>query len=350
MKEWGTRKILLLAGSVAALWLGGRYLLPLLLPFFVGALVALAAEPVVGFAQKTCKFPRFLAAGLGVTLTLLVVLGLLATVASAAVRELGKVVAALPDMTQTVQSGVLRLQDWMVTAVQNTPETVRPMLTQGVLNTFGDGQVLVDQLAQQLPGLFGGFLGGLPDGALSVGTGVISAYMISGRLPKIRAYLQSLRSKASQNRYAKALFRIRRTVWGWAKAQGKLMAVTYGIVAAGFLLLRIPHALLWAAAVALVDALPILGTGTVLIPWSLVLLLQQEYYAAAGMLGVYLAAVVTRSVLEPKLVGHQLGLDPLVTLLACYCGYRLWGVLGMITAPVAAAAVKSFFADQEVES
>lgn len=350
MKEWGARRIWILAGSIVLLWLGGRYLLPLLLPFGVGALVALAAEPVVGFAQKNCKLPRIFATGIGVTLTLFLILGLLATVVSAAVRELGRVVAALPDMTQTVQNGVLRLQDWMVTAVQKTPEAVRPMLTQGVLNTFDNGQVLVDQLAQQLPGVFGGFLGGLPDGALTLGTGVISAYMISGRLPKIRRYLQGLRSKTSQNRYVQALFRIRKTVWGWAKAQGKLIAVTYGIVAAGFLLLRIPYALLWAAAVALVDALPILGTGTVLIPWSLVLLLQQEYYAAAGMLGVYLAAMVTRSILEPKLVGHQLGLDPLVTLLACYCGYRLWGILGMITAPVAAAVVKSFFTEQEVES
>lgn len=350
MKEWGARKILILAGCVVLFWIGGRYLLPLLLPFGVGALVALAAEPVVGFAQRTCKVPRFLAAGIGVTLTLLVTAGLLIMAVSAAVRELGKMVEALPDMTQSVQSGVLRLQDWMVSAVQKTPEAVRPILTQGVLNTLDNGQVLVRQLTEQMPGLLSGVLGSIPDGALSVGTGVISAYMISGRLPKMRAYLQKVRSKTSQNRYAAALFRIRKTVWGWIKAQGKLMAVTYGIVTVGFLLLRIPYAPLWAAAVALVDALPILGTGTVLIPWSLVLLLQQEYYAAAGMLGVYLTAVVTRSVLEPKLVGHQLGLDPLMTLLACYCGYRLWGVLGMILAPVAAAAVKSFFAEQEAES
>ena len=118
-------------------------------------------------------------------------------------------------------------------------------------------------------------------------------------------------------------------------------------LALGFFLLKISPAPLWALGVAVVDALPVLGSGTVLIPWTLLLLIQGQYGQALGMGLLYLAAVVVRSVLEPRLVGRQLGLDPLVTLAAFYAGYRLWGILGMILAPICAAAARSFFAETE---
>ena len=91
------------------------------------------------------------------------------------------------------------------------------------------------------------------------------------------------------------------------------------------------------------DALPVLGTGTVLVPWSLVCLLQGDTVRGIGLLGVYAAASLTRSVLEPRFIGRQLGLDPLVTLLAMYAGYRLWGLAGMILAPLLAVTVTQFF-------
>ena len=161
--------------------------------------------------------------------------------------------------------------------------------------------------------------------------------LLANHLRLIRLLCHDLKnSHISQNRYVQALFRIRKTVWGWAKAQGKLIAVTYGIVAAGFLLLRIPYAPLWAFLVALLDAFPILGTGAVLVPWSLISFLQGNNLQAFGLLGVYALVTITRTVLEPRLVGAQLGLDPLVTLVCFYAGFRLWGILGMILAPMLA--------------
>lgn len=87
---------------------------------------------------------------------------------------------------------------------------------------------------------------------------------------------------------------------------------------------------------ALVDAVPVLGTGTVLLPWSLILFLQGDNARSIGLLGLYGVISLTRSVLEPKLVGRELGLDPLVTLFALYAGYKLWGIGGMILSPLLA--------------
>ena len=81
-------------------------------------------------------------------------------------------------------------------------------------------------------------------------------------------------------------------------------------------------------------ALPMLGTGTVLVPWGILAMLQGDTALGFGLIAMYVFTALTRSVLEPRMLGRQLGLNPLITLAALYVGYQLWGILGMILAPV----------------
>lgn len=85
------------------------------------------------------------------------------------------------------------------------------------------------------------------------------------------------------------------------------------------------------------------GHGTILVPWSLICLVQHDTARAIGLLGIYAAASLTRSMLEPRFVGRQLGLDPLVTLISLYVGFRLWGIAGMMLAPLLVITVISGF-------
>ena len=137
------------------------------------------------------------------------------------------------------------------------------------------------------------------------------------------------------------LKKLRATAGQWLIAQLKLVGITYLLLTAGFFLLRVEYAPVWALAVAAVDAFPILGTGTILVPWSLVCLLQHQSARAIGLLGLYALTALARSTLEPKLLGKQLGLDPLLTLIALYTGFRLWGILGMFLMPMLAITVIS---------
>ena len=115
------------------------------------------------------------------------------------------------------------------------------------------------------------------------------------------------------------------------------------LICAGLLLLKVPYAPVWAVLIALVDAFPVLGTGTVLIPWSFISFLQADRLRAFGLLGLYALCALARSALEPRLVGKQLGLDPLVTLFSLYAGFRLWGLVGMLAAPILAVTAVQVF-------
>lgn len=333
------KKPLVLIAAFAALWLGVKYVLPVVLPFLLGAGIALAAEPLV--RRIAVRLPRAAAAGLGVSATLVGIAAIVSVVGAVAVKEVGELAGAVPDLESTARQGMVLVQDWLVGLSEQAPEGLRPMLQRTVLDFFDDGTVLLEQVSQRIPGVLTTALGWVGNGALGVGTGVLSAFLISVRLPSLKAELRQRLPQSWYEKHLPALCRVRKALGGWLKAQLKLSAVTWGIVTVGFLLLRIPYAPAWAALVALVDAVPILGTGTVLVPWALVCLLQGENLRAIGLLCTYGAAFMTRTVLEPRLVGRQLGLDPLVTLIALYLGYRFWGFLGLILAPILASAAKS---------
>lgn len=335
------RRIFLGLGCLLALWFGSKYVLPVALPFLVGGLLALVAEPLVCFSQRWLHLRRSLAAGFGVAITLLFLAGLLSLLGTLAVKELIRLAASIPDLEKTTRQGMVVLENWLVDLSHHAPQGIQPMLAKTVDQVLDDSSTIVSQVTQKIPGMLTGLLGGVSNGALGVGTGLLAAFMVSARLPRLRQMLTSRLSPAWKTRYLPALARTRRALGGWLRAQGLLALVTYAIVAVGFLFLRVPNGLFWAILIALLDAVPMLGTGLVLVPWALVCLLQGSHLRAIGLVLIVGCATIARSTLEPRLLGKELGIDPLVTLLTLYAGFQIWGFGGLIAAPVLAAGIKS---------
>lgn len=332
------RRAAILAGSFLGIWLFLKFLFPIFLPFFLGLLLALAAEPAVRLGTRL-KLPRWAATGAGVSLTLVLLTGLVGLLGASMVKELGVLAKRLPDLQDAATETADRLRVFLENAATKAPEGVQPLVNRSVSRLFSSGSAFVEQATGRLPGAISGFLSRVPDGALGIGTGILSGFMFSARLPKLRQKVSEKLPEQWRTQLLPALKRSKDALLGWLKAQLKLAAITYCIVTVGLLLLGIPYAPLWAAGVALVDAVPLLGTGTVLVPWAVVCLVQRQHLRAIGLLCVYGAAFLVRTALEPRLVGRHLGLDPLVTLVFLYLGYRFWGILGMLLAPMLVAAI-----------
>ncbi len=333
------KKPLYIGAVFLALWLGVRYVLPVAFPFLLGGCIALIAEPLV--RRLSVRLPRGAAAGVGVSAALLGIAALMSILGAFAVRELENLAGAVPRLTVTAQQGITLLQDWLVGISEQAPEEIRPALQRTVLDFFDNGTVVLGQVTQRLPSVISSTLSAVGSGALTLGTGLISAFLISARLPRLRKAAANRLPKSWREKTLPALGRVKTALGGWLKAQLKLCTVTFAILSVGFLLLRISYAPAWAAVVALIDAVPILGTGTVLIPWVIVCFLQGQNLRAIGLLSVYAVTAICRTVLEPRLVGRQLGLDPLTTLIALYVGFRFWGFLGLLLTPILASAAKS---------
>ena len=334
----GVKRTLTILAAALGGWFSIRFCLPLAFPFLLGLALALTAEPLTALLCRRLKLRRGPAAGIGVTAALAAIALLLLILCGLIFRELGLLMRILPDLEQSAAGGLAALSSWAENLAGQLPGRLGMVVKGSVTDFFSGGSRLLEQGFRYILSLTGGILSRVPNGALIFGTALISGYMISARLPRIRSqFREKLRTERIQ-KLLEGLDRVKTALLGWLKAQLKLMGLTWVILTLGLVLLRIPHAPLWAAAVALVDAFPILGTGTVLLPWSLICFLQSDTPRAVGILGIYAVISLSRSVLEPKLLGEHMGLDPLVTLFSLYSGYRLWGFGGMILAPVLAVA------------
>lgn len=333
------QKLLLLIFVVAIL----RYGLSMIFPFLIGALLACAADPAVRFLCRKLSLRRGTAAFLGVTLTLIFLSTLSLLLFSALLQGLRWLATILPNLESAAQQGLSTLQDRLLSVSMKAPDGIRDLLTKAVLGIFNNGGSLYAQAVSALPGLAAGILSSLTGGFLGVGTGILSAYLISSRLPALKQWLLKKLPEHWHSQYRPVLLQIKQALLGWLKAQTRLAGMTFCILLAGFLLLRIPFAPVWALLIALMDAVPMLGTGLVLVPWSIVSFLQEKPFMAFGLLGIFFAATLLRSVLEPRMVGQQMGLDPLVTLCSLYLGYRLLGIPGLLTSPLLAVVVTQFY-------
>lgn len=343
MSKFTFKKLPIILAFPVGLWLGVRFLLPIVTPFLFATALALIAEPLVRGLSRLLHLRRGIAAGIGVTVTLLLTILLLLALCALLVRQLGTLAGILPDLESATISGLDSLELWLLGLAQKAPNGISPLLVQSVEGMFSGGSAVLDRITTGLLNLATSLLKALPDSALGLGTWVLASFMLSARLPKIRAWLTDHLPQSWHDKYAPYLQTLKKSLSGWILAQAKLVGITFAILCLGFVLLQISHPILWAAATCLVDILPVLGTGTVLIPWGIVCFLQGENIRGVGLLAVYVVISLLRSVLEPRFVGKQLGLDPLVTLLAIYAGYQLWGLAGILLAPILAVVAAQIF-------
>ena len=330
----GTKKLLTLLTAFFFCWLGLRFVLPLTMPFLLGTLLALSAEPMTKLLTGKLHFPRSAASALGVTISFFFFTMLLLLLCAFVMRELRSLAGILPQLETTVQSGLSLLQTRLLTFSDRMPEGIQPILQENILSLFSNGTGFLNQAVRYFLELAGNLLTHIPNSALTLGTAILSGYMISAKLPKLRSWILSKFSQERIHALLRTSCQLKKVITGWLLAQAKLMGVTFCILFPGLLLLRIPNSLLWAAGISLVDAFPVLGVGTVLIPWSLISFLQQNTARAIGLAGIYITVSLIRSALEPKFVGRHLNLDPLVTLIAMYAGFQLWGIGGMLLSPL----------------
>lgn len=173
----------------------------------------------------------------------------------------------------------------------------------------------------------------LPGGVLAIATGVLAIFFTSASYPELCAALEHAVPEEAMAKLR--LFRggVMRSLARWLRAQATLSLITFSELLIGFLLMRQSYSLLLAFLITLLDALPVFGTGTALVPWAVFTLLFGFPPKAIVLLALYLCTLITRNTLEPKLLSAQAGLPPVASLFAMYLGYCTFGVAGMVLFP-----------------
>ncbi len=332
-------RCLYVALALGALWLFFTWGLGIVLPFFIALLMARLLEPVVLLLQGV-KIPRWLGGIVCVVLSYGGLLGCLYLILSRLLYEIGRLLERLPDWIAGAGTFMDELTRQIRALIVAAPPDIQNFLGNTLDKLGQEGITIPQSLYASLGAFVTGLAGSLPSVLLFITACIFSTYFISSDYPRVAAFLVRQIPRRFRDKVLRTKNHLTSTMGKWLRAQGLLMLLTFGEVCVGLILLGVETPLLIAFVIALVDALPILGSGTALIPWGLITLLSGQSERGIGLLILYAVVALMRGFMEPKLIGKQIGLPPLITLFSMYAGFRLLGIWGMILFPILAITVK----------
>ncbi|HJD39538.1 MAG TPA: sporulation integral membrane protein YtvI [Candidatus Blautia stercoripullorum] len=331
-----------LLGIVLGILLGIQFL-QFFMPFVIGWIIAMIANPLVRILERRLKVARK-------HTSMVIIIGVLAGVIMVIYflgvkigEETRSFLEQAPEMYSEFREEFQDAGKNLESIVNELPQNVQDSLEEAQKD-IGDitGQA-VGKISQFTVDKAGTFARNIPGILISIIFSILSAYFFIADRDRILEFGRKHTPQIIQEKWSMMAESFRMVFGGYFKAQFKIMAVIGVILFVGMLILKVRFAILVAILVAFLDMLPFLGTGTVLLPWAVFKLLSGDVRYAVGLVILYLVTQLVRRIIEPKLVGDSIGMNPLVTLIFMYIGYRMGGVLGMILAVPVGAIVLNFY-------
>ncbi len=302
------------------------------MPFVVGWVISMVANPLVHFLDKKLKIVRKHASIMVIIAVLAAVIGLGYLGISRIVVEAVNLVESLPERYEGLQEEFAEIEENLQVFYSRLPQNIQENIT-GVADGLSDYVgVVVQKIGEPTFDAAGNFVKNVPGALIAIIISILSSYFFIADRERILEGLRAHMPRGVWDRVSGVWNDLKRAVGGYFKAQFKIMAVIYVILVIGLLVLRTDYVLLAALLIAFLDMLPFFGTGTVLGPWAVIKLLSGDYRTAAGLVILYAVTQVVRQVIQPKIVGDSIGMSPLTTLFFMYIGYKVSSILGMIIA------------------
>lgn len=307
-------------------------LITFFMPFVIGWIISMIANPLVRFLEKRLKIVRKHGSMMIIiaVLAVVVLLGYLGI--SKLVAETGNLIENLPQIYENWQNDFQEIGENLQIVYNRLPKDTQRNLMQVTSNLSGYLSGLVQTIGEPTVGAVGNFAKNVPGTLIAIIMCLLSAYFFTAERHEILQGVKKYVSGEMWDRVSGVITDLKRAVGGYFKAQFKIMGIVYVILVIGLLIMRVGYAPLVAFLVAFLDALPFFGTGTVLIPWAVIKILSADYEIAVGLVILYAVTQVVRQVIQPKIVGDSIGMNPLATLIFMYIGYKVSSVIGMIIA------------------
>ncbi len=302
------------------------------MPFVVGFILSLIANPLVRFLEKKIKIKR----KYGTMLIIVFVIGLVVLLCYGIVMALAVgfkgFMNYLPTMTANAEAEIMAAIDRIEEVFRKVPvfenfnvDKVQNSITEALGSlVVGEDGVTVTAIS--------GFAKSLPNMLVSGVVGFLATYFFIADRDKLTEMVSSRLPSSFQERTMQMYGHILKVVGGYFKAQFKIMGVIYIVITIGLMLLKVNYAWLIGFGIAFLDMLPVFGTGTVLGPWAIIKFFSGNYLTAVGMVILYLVSLLTHQLIQPKLIGESVGMNPFATMFFMYVGYQFYGVFGMIIA------------------
>lgn len=328
--------IVVTASVTAGIYIAYRLSI-MLTPFLIAFILSSVIEPLIRAAEKKFRLKRKLAVPIALALIISGFGLLLVLVISRLVTELKSLAYILPGVFSALYTRFVGFTDRVTSMYGWLPPEIAEKITSIFANLSNSLIKMTDQIVK---GIFATAVS-LPQALAFILTTITAAYFMSSDRYIIIKYLKNQIPQNWINKISTIRNRMFSIMTGYVKAALILMALTFIELFAGFSIIHIRYALLLAFLIAFIDALPVVGTGSILIPWAVINYIIGDFRLGTSIIIMYIIVLIIRQMVEPKIYGRQIGVHPLSTLVAMYAGLQLLGVAGLIFGPAAFLLIKS---------
>lgn len=319
------RTVILLGSSLVFLYL----LFTVGAPFLLAIVTAIFLEPLTTVLMNKARMNRLAASTISSTIFTVGLLGMMALIGIKLVNEFADFLEKTPDILKDAQAYLNdRLED-----LQNYTNGGTGGADQ-LENWLNNLTTMLGSLAQNVAGILGNFASGIPDFFIFFIVYLVAVYLFALSLPMMKASFLSLFDDKSKVQVEEVLGSLRKSVFGFLRAQLLLSVVTYILSFIGLLIIGTSYPLAIALLIVVVDVLPVLGTGSVLVPWAIYQLVTGDIFTGIGLIILFLVITVVRRIIEPKILGDAVGIGSLSALISLYVGYELVGIVGVFLGPI----------------
>lgn len=314
-----------------------RFLLFRMFPFILSIIVAaLSQKPAAFLSQKTGVKKSFCAVVLSAVIYLGLCAGIIFLIYRLIVSSSG-LIDFLPQILTTFSSIINKAEELITEYIPSDIDFSLSGLFQNVL----------ESLTKFLTEIIKKILTAMPSIFVSGIVALVAACYISKDYDGLSRFVKSLCGDKIYNRFLRIKTIFTNGVFKMLKGYFILMVITFFELWIGFLILKINNAYFWAFLIALIDLLPILGTGIILVPWAIYCAVAGNISVSVGLAVLYIIMVLVRNFCEPKIVSRQIGINPLFILFSMYLGLKLFGGAGIILLPIILMVTVQYYKQEE---
>ena len=317
-------------------------------PFVIAGIIALLVEPIIKFNMNKLKMSRKLSSIIVIFFTILIIVLVTAWGVMSLADTLGDFSKNIPSIATTVSTEITSFVNKLAEENEEyfTEETISTFISSMssvITNLVGYLQTAISKVLQVIISV--------PKIIVSVVITILALVFFT----KDRIFIIDIVEHHVPEKWLLKMHAIKKeffsTLWNYIRVYGKILIITTLELLVSFFILnligfKIEHIILLSIAIGIIDILPILGVGTVLIPWIIWSFITGDIPFAIALLIVHLIIFTIRQFIEPKLVSDQFGIHPIVTLLAMYTGFKIIGFTGLIIGPLVLMILRCVFKDQ----
>ena len=319
----------IISGGIVA-YFAVKYLLPIIAPFLLAWVIAMSVRSPSRKISEKLRLPKRLVR---------LVLSMLAVTATFALFFVGVWQGAtavwrfLTDMGEGEFYNVLETVTKIPLAERlKIPEELYMRFEEAIAGMLSSALSLVASAVSSLAKF-------VPRALFFILITVIALIYFALDLERINAFIKDILPRGVKNKISDMKLRFLGVFKKYVLSYLTLMLITFALMLAGFWLVGVEHAFLLAGIVALLDILPVIGVGTVLVPWSVFCFATGDGRLGIGLAVLFVVNTVLRQIIEPKIVGKSLDMHPILTLILLYAGYLLLGIAGVLLVPIAALII-----------